>query len=426
MRILGLVTAALCVAPLAAQASEVGDMVAWHLYAGTAVAGQAELQTARDAGEPEACFAWSMLGLASTFEGLALDLYRYGATTPGTPTAALLFGMGSMDTGMPPAPINPDPEPMGYDDLRLMLSDFRADLEAAQAGFECGGAAGADYVVPLDVLKARIDFNGDGQVEEGESLGLVLAPLMGDFGADAVATEKSISKGLGRDTSIGFDAADSIWLAGYTQVLAVQLDLLLAHDFSSFYDAYLHRVFPQAGLPMQDYIHGGSLMLDPDSDSGIADLIAAVHTLNFPVVDRPLLQAIPAKLHHITALSRQNWELMLAETDDNRELLPSPRQTSLIPDMAISEESVAAWRETLDVLDQIIDGKLLIPHWRFQKGFDLAAYFANAERTDLVLLLTGQAAVPYLRDGPVADAESFAAANRVFGEELIDYSFWFN
>ncbi|MBU1304256.1 MAG: hypothetical protein KKF33_01890 [Alphaproteobacteria bacterium] len=426
MKCLGLAAAAFALLPTASQAGEVGDLLAQHLYAGTPVAGQGELQTARDAADPEACFAWSMLGLATAYEGLALDLYRYGATTPGTPTAALLLGLGSLDSGMPPVPANPHPEPLSYEAFRTVLSDFRADLATAQAGFECGGAANTDYVVSLDLLKARIDFNGDGKVEEGETLGALLAPLVGDFGTDPAMIDKSKSKGVAPDTSIGFDAADSIWLAGYSQVIGVQLDLLLAHDFSEFFNAYMHRAFPLAGLPMQDFTRGGTLVIDPESDAGIADVVAAIHSLNFPVVDRALLQSIPAKLHHITALSRQNWDLLLAETDDNRELVPNPNQTSLIPDMAVTDASVAAWRETLDVLDQIIDGKLLIPHWRFTQGFDLAAYFAEAERTDLVLLMTGQAAVPYLRDGPVADADSFAAANRVFGDRIIDYGFWFN
>jgi hypothetical protein len=42
------------------------------------------------------------------------------------------------------------------------------------------------------------------------------------------------------------------------------------------------------------------------------------------------------------------------------------------------------------------------------------------------MLLTGYDAIPFLRDGPIADASSFAAANRVFGNDLLGYVFWFN
>jgi hypothetical protein len=97
-----------------------------------------------------------------------------------------------------------------------------------------------------------------------------------------------------------------------------------------------------------------------------------------------------------------------------------------VPEGRVTDEVVAAWLETLDVADKVLDGELLVPHWRFRQGFDLKAYFETAGRTDIVMLLTGYDAIPYLRDGPVATAESFAAANRVFGDQFLGYIFWFN
>jgi hypothetical protein len=81
---------------------------------------------------------------------------------------------------------------------------------------------------------------------------------------------------------------------------------------------------------------------------------------------------------------------------------------------------------TLDTVDEILAGELLVPHWRFKQGFDLNAYFNNATETDLVMLITGQGALPYIKAGPIADAQSFAEANRVFGTDWINYAFWFN
>ncbi|MGV8832033.1 MAG: hypothetical protein ACOH2N_08670 [Devosia sp.] len=427
MRFSVLVAAALML-PVSAQASPTGDLLANHLYAGSLSAGQAALAAGKDEAEPEACFGWALLTLAGAFEGLAQDFYRYGATTPGTPAAALLLGMDMADTA---APANPDPEQLSYAALRNMLEDFRSDVTAALAAFECGGAGGDDFVVPVDAFKVRLDLNGDGQTDAGETLGAFLTPMFGEFGA--YSGDQGVDTAVGAtamapafDSTIGFDAADAIWFGGYSQILKAHLDLVLAHDFEAFYDAYLHRVFPHAGLLMQDYSRGGTLIMDPDSDTMIADIVAAIHTMNFPVIDKPLLASIPTQLKHATALSRLNWDLILAETDDNRELVPNPAQTSLFTGMPVTAETVVAWRQTLDVFDKILDGKLLIPHWRFEKGFDLKAYFETAERTDLVLLLTGQDALPYLADGPIADADSFAAANAVFGEAFFNYAFWFN
>ncbi len=67
----------------------------------------------------------------------------------------------------------------------------------------------------------------------------------------------------------------------------------------------------------------GSLMLDPASDNAIADALAAIHNLNFPVADADRLKRVRERLKDITALSRRNWEAILAETDNDHELLPN-------------------------------------------------------------------------------------------------------
>jgi hypothetical protein len=92
----------------------------------------------------------------------------------------------------------------------------------------------------------------------------------------------------------------------------------------------------------------------------------------------------------------------------------------------VTQDVVDAWLATLDTVDLVLDGELLVPHWRFRQGFDLRGYFETAKETDLVMLFTGSGALPFIKDGPVADAESFAEANRVFGTDWLNYAFWFN
>lgn len=416
-----------------AQAGEAGDALIEHLYAGTAAQGLAVAGSACDAADQEGCFALGLLKFVTAYEGLAQDLYRYGATTPGTTAAAMLLGL---NMGAESIPANPNPEPLTYDALRTVLSDFVVDLDLARTAFELAGGEG-DYVITIDPLKVRIDFNGNGEADAGETLGAVIESFddfdefdeFDEFEVPDAPPPGGKSKDVAPavvDTTIGFDRADAIWFAGYTQVTAAPFDLLLAHDFTDFFNAYLHRVFPKADLPMQDYSRGGMLFMDPESDTGIADIIAAIHTLNFPVTDAERLAGVLDRLKSITALSRQNWELILTETDDNRELVPSPSQTSLVPDTPVTQKTVDAWMATLDTVDQVLDGELLVPHWRFKQGFDLKAYFQTATRTDLVMILTGAGALPYLKDGPIADAQSFAEANEAFGVDWLNYVFWFN
>ncbi|NGP18037.1 hypothetical protein [Devosia aurantiaca] len=305
-----------------------------------------------------------------------------------------------------------------------MLDETIASLDTARDLFEQAGESG-DYVIVLDPLRVRLDVDGDGTTGADETFAPFAAALFGSGAEELTAKQKS--KGVtGLSQGIGLDRADALWLAGYSQVVAAPLDWLLAHDFHAFYDAYLHRVFPKAGLPMADYASGATLFMDADSDAGIADLIAGIHMLRFPVTDSDRLAGVLDRLKAIPALSRRNWDAILAETDDNLELVPSPSQTSLVPGQRVTQEMVDAWLATLDRVDAVLAGELLLPHWRFRQGFDLALYFAEATETDLVLILTGQGAVPFLRDGPIADAQDFADGNRVFGDDWPLFALWFN
>ncbi len=409
----------------AAHAGPAGDLVRTALYSGDLAKGL-DVLTPLAASDQEAQFGVGLIELTMGIESLAQSLYRHGLAAPdGGP-------MGP--TMMLPVPLNPNPEPLDYAGVRQILQTLVDDLDRARMELDKAGASG-DYVVRIDPLKIRIDINGDGRVDDAESVAGAIAQMLGtppDQLKPIIEPRADNSGKTGGPTpeegfsGIGFDRADAYWLAGYTEVLAVQADFLLAHDFSSFVDAVFHRLFPKAGFPMQAYAAGGMLMLDPQTDVAVADLVAAIHTIDWPVIEQERLKGVLTRLHDVTAHSRLDWQAILAETDDDHELVPSPRQTSQVPDGAVTEAMVDAWMNTLDTADEILDGKLLVPHWRFKQGFDLKAYFETATRTDLVMLLTGYGALPYIKDGPVASVDAFRAANDAFGERFIGYAFWFN
>jgi hypothetical protein len=426
------------VLPIPSQAGEAGDILREALYTGALDEGLNRLAPLLKT-DQEASFGTGFIYFVQGIEGLAQALYRHGLAAPET---------GPM--GPPllvPVEPNPNPEPLDYEKVRGILEPLVNAMDAASEELQLAGERG-DYVVEIDILKIRIDANGDGTSEEGESIGQVIARAFGTdpsmvapppvtepapdkkgesdkAGKTATATPKPETPAVPQAV-IGFDRADAIWLAGYSQVFAAQADFLLAHNFETTVNATFHRLFPKAGLPMQDVAGGSMLMLDPQSDNAIADFVAAIHTINWPVVEPDRLKRVLTRFQSITELSRRNWEAILAETDDNHELVPNPQQVSLVPEGKVTDEVVAAWMETLDTADKILAGELLVPHWRFKQGFDLKAYFETATHFDLVMMLTGYDSRPFLKDGPVATADSFAAANRVFGDEFLGYVFWFN
>lgn len=431
-----------------ALAGEAADITTKNLYAGTLQAGLDELAPLTAAGDQEAKFGAGFITFVKAIEGFAQALYRHGLAAPETGPLGPTMSV--------PVPPNPNPEPLDYQKVRAILGDLVSMLDAADVLLEAAGQSG-DYVVPIDTLKVKIDFDGDGAAEANETIEQVFATAFGTPrpGEPVVAPETTVpaeepapdKKGKAdkagktaaappveptapsepvSQSTIGFDRADAIWLAGYSNVFAAQADFLLAHDFEDFVNASFHRIFPRAKLPMQDYATGGMLMLDPTTDTAIADAIAAIHTINWPVVEPERLAGVLKRFQKITALSRANWDAIEAETDDNRELVPNTKQTPLVPEGKVTAETIAAWRATLDTADQILAGELLVPHWRFKQGFDLNAYFNTAKRFDLVMMIDGYDALPFLKDGPIATAASFGEANRVFGDQFLGYIFWFN
>jgi hypothetical protein len=126
----------------------------------------------------------------------------------------------------------------------------------------------------------------------------------------------------------------------------------------------------------------------------------------------------------VVGLSRENWRAILAETDDDREWLPSPKQTSPFQELTVTEERVQAWFALLDAGEALLEGRLLAPHWRFTKGVDVKRIFEEPREFDLVLWLTGQGALPFLADGEVMSADGSAAS--LFEGQLLRYVLWFN
>ncbi len=121
------------------------------------------------------------------------------------------------------------------------------------------------------------------------------------------------------------------------------------------------------------------------------------------------------------------WAAARAETDDDREWLPAPGQKSgVMAGMEVTDERIDAWLAALTEAEAVLNGSKLAGHWRFQKGFSLPRVLAEMQSFDLVLWVTGHAALPFLADGPIADGEAFANADRVFSGDLLTYAFWFN
>ena len=113
----------------------------------------------------------------------------------------------------------------------------------------------------------------------------------------------------------------------------------------------------------------------------------------------------------------------------NREWIPNPRQTTVVPEGTVTEEMVQGWTDFLDEFDAILDGKKLAPFWRGDNpklGLNVRRLMTDPRPFDLVLWVQGTALVPYLEEGEVTTPETWSRFNRIFRGEFIGFAIWFN
>jgi hypothetical protein len=139
------------------------------------------------------------------------------------------------------------------------------------------------------------------------------------------------------------------------------------------------------------------------------------------------MSRVRSHLKQVVALSRESWKAILSETDDDREWIPAPTQKNgVLPGMAVTRQRVDTWLAALDDFEAVLDGRMLLPHWGLEKGFNLKRVFEEPGRFDLVLWATGHAAAPYLEDGPVISQESWRLWQQVFRGDFLSFAAYFN
>jgi len=94
----------------------------------------------------------------------------------------------------------------------------------------------------------------------------------------------------------------------------------------------------------------------------------------------------------------------------------------------VTDATVVGWMSALDQAEGVLNGTLLIPHWRFDpsQGVNLRRMFEDPRPLDPVLMLAGPGALPYVETGPLAPDLNLDSANRLLNDGWLPYVLWFN
>jgi hypothetical protein len=385
--------------------------------------GEYEKHLKQDGNDHEARFGLGVMQFLKSVEGLAQDHYRYGLMNHRIREIPILRLS---------VPLNAKPEEISYQKARESLQSFVDDLEAAEKTL--AQVDTSNVKLPVHFCKIRLDLNGDGKTDDSERFWSIYANF-----------NRRANQENGENFVIAFDGGDVHWLRGYCHLLMGMGEFVLAHDWEDQFERTEHLFYPVVKTKYSQLQADGVVDFNGFHLHKILDLIALINTINYEVVAPEKMKATLSHLEEMAAQSHLSWKRIRAETDDDHEWLPNPKQTGVIPGVTITEEMIDAWEETMTEMQAIFKGEKLLPYWRgagtgidFNNvaysqtvGINLRRVFTEPTRFDLVLWIQGTAATPYLESyqksgKPPVDGAVFDRMVRVFQGEFIGFAIWFN
>ncbi|MEM6431887.1 MAG: hypothetical protein AAF708_21800 [Deinococcota bacterium] len=362
--------------------------------------------------DDEARFSLGVAHFLGAVEYLAQSWYRYGLNVDNLGMAA----------GVPflrlPIPENPDPETFSNDEFVRVLEGMIARLEAADAAL-MNIDSDVKLVIQFDQL--RLDLDGDGNAEEAERLWSIYARL------------NQLAMGMGDEPpalEIAFDQGDVHWLRGYSNLLAAMLETWLAVDNQAMFDNGAHLFFPDVDSP-HDILQDEAILNDDfvPIDTNIIDAIALIYlSLSLDIDEPERLEKALDHLQETIAQSRLSWDAILAESDNDREWVPNSKQDSVVP-AGIDAEMIEGWLMFLDEAEGILQGDILLPHWRVSDpnvGINFRRAFLETRNFDVILWIQGSAATPFLEEGTVTQPETWDRLNDLFNGNFVGFAVWIN
>lgn len=315
---------------------------------------------------------------------------------------ALLPGMRNELPSNPEAKFSPD-------FLERAMSEALVHLAAAETAL--GRAAGKEFAVEIPLTSIWFDIDQDGTRSDWES-GLA---IMQALNADANESFDGI---------IRFDSADAHWLKAYVHVMSGMAELTLASDPTPA----IKTVFE--GRQELDRVGATQTMFIGNDE---LDTLAAVLLTLRGTPDQTRTRAALKHFKAMVAENRKFWTAVRKETDNDHEWLPNPAQTSAFG-VEVTEEMARGWQEVLVEIEDLLEGKKLVPYWRAGNpygateglGVNLAKFLEQPGDMDLILWIHGAAAAPYLERGSLAQMDAWDRFTNMTRGDGLMFALWFN
>lgn len=295
------------------------------LHAGQLALGEQTLERAL-ASKPndELRYGLGMIQLVQGVERLGQSLYEYGAKSEHAwlPFVRL------------PVPTNPEPNAITYKKFRAILDDFRRDLEKTEATF--AKITEDDVKLTLRLADVKLDLDADGQPTD-RFVDLLKRLLGGNL--------EFLAKN--RDFRVSFDRGDVAWFRSYCHLLMGLADVMLAFDLEAEFQYGDSGIFPNVRPKFTG------------TDAARRELRREAGE-KLRVAEPARLGRFREHLLMMPKLNRETWRFIRAETDNDFEWLPNPRQQSVIG-LPVRDTMIDGWLTFLAEMEKVLEGKKLVP-----------------------------------------------------------------
>lgn len=326
---------------------------------------------------------------------------------------------------------NPEPKPVQADAFNQIAIQLNESMQAtrdalADTSIEKNDAS----AVVLKLSDLWFDVNMNNQKDSYESLYELSGIRQGAFIPTAEAdTESSPGAEAEKNDEVRFDAADVHWLRAYTHLIQTGASLLLAFDPETEMTRILNL---QNVLAEQSHVDSDSPGLDLYGNRKIAygaaiDAIAVVYQTLRHQPDKALINEAEQHFRDMIKANRDFWGAVNDEKDDDREWIPNELQTQALG-LVVPPDAGDAWLSVLSDAERLLNGELLIPHWRYGSdyGIDLRKWLDDPKPIDLVSWLQGTGSLEFSHSGRLISGETLDRFESATGRNMGLYMVLFN
>jgi len=315
---------------------------------------------------------------------------------------------------LPVAP-NPNAQPFTPDLITDIFTELLTDMAASRIAL---AAINGDVALRINLSNLWFDINMNTSRDAGEGIM--------EIGAGSVMSGRQLRdmEQMPQNIKIQFDTADVAWLTAYTHLISGVSELVVAFDPTEAIATVMQSANEMDQLRGMPLVQRGFI---GQNETRWMDQFAMVYgALNMqPNPDNT--RAAHAHFLDMIAENKVFWAELALEDDNTMEWIPNESQQSALGiDMPLG--TGVAWQAILADAEAILNGDLLINHWRVSPGagINVKAMFMNPPAVDIVTWIQGSGLLPYMERGPVATSESIRAFNRLVSGNSIGFSFMLN